>query len=98
MPRVDLTLDAQADLKEIWEYVARESVFQADRLLGRFEEKFHHLASHHGYGRPRPELATGCRSHPYGNFCFYFRQTEDGILLLRVLHAARDIRRIEFPK
>ncbi|MBL9131176.1 MAG: type II toxin-antitoxin system RelE/ParE family toxin [Verrucomicrobiaceae bacterium] len=98
MPRVDLTLDAQADLKEIWEYVARDSVFQADRLLSRFEEKFHHLATHHGYGRPRPELAAGCRSHPFGNYCFYFRSTEDGILLLRVLHSARDIRRIEFPK
>ena len=98
MSRVDLTLDAQADLKEIWDYVARDSVFQADRLLSRFEEKFIHLANHRGYGRPRPELASGCRSHPFGNYCFYFRQTKDGILLLRVLHSARDIRRIEFPK
>lgn len=98
MPQVDLTLDAQADLKDIWEYVARDSVFQADRLLSRFEEKFHHLATHRGYGRPRPELAAGCRSHPFGNYCFYFRPNEDGILLLRVLHSARDIRRIEFPK
>lgn len=98
MPRVDLTPDALADLKEIWSYVARESVFQADRLLSRFDDKFRHLATHPGYGRPRPELAAGCRSHPYGNFCFYFRQIEDGILLLRVLHSARDIRLIEFPK
>ena len=98
MPRVDLTLDAQADLKEIWDYVPRDSVFQADRLLSRFEEKFIHLANHRGYGRPRPGLAVGCRSPPFGNYCFYFRQTKAGILLLRVLHSARDIWRIEFPK
>lgn len=98
MPRVDLTPDAQTDLKEIWEYVPRDSVFQADRLLNRFAEKLQHLAAHSGYGRPRPELATGCRSHPFGAYCFYFRQTEEGMLLLRVLHSARDIRQIEFPK
>jgi toxin ParE1/3/4 len=98
MPRVDLTLDAQTALKEIWDYVPRDSVFQADRLLSRFEEKFIHLANHRGYGRPRPELAVGCRSHPFGNYSFYFRQTKDGILLLRVLHSARDIRPVEFPK
>ena len=98
MPRVDVTLDAQADLKEIWTFVARDSVFQADRLLNRFEEKFQHLAGRHGYGRPRPELAPGCRSYPFGKYCFYFRTSDDGILLLRVLHSGRDIRQIEFPK
>lgn len=98
MPRVDVTLDAQADLREIWTFVARDSVIQADRLLSRFAEKFQHLAVHPGYGRARPELAAGCRSHPFGKYCFYFSQTADGILLLRVLHSARDIRQLEFPK
>jgi toxin ParE1/3/4 len=98
MPLVDVTLDAQADLKEIWAFVARDSVMQADRLLNRFQETFQYLASHQGYGRARSELSPGCRSHPFGKYCFYFRTTNDGILLLRVLHSARDIRQIEFPK
>ncbi len=62
MPRVDLTLDAQSDLKEIWDYIAQDSVLQADRLFARFSLKFDHLACHHGLGRPRPELASDCRS------------------------------------
>lgn len=98
MPRVDLTLDAQADLREIWNYIAQESVLQADRLLGRFSLKFDYLACHHGLGRPRPELAQVCRSYPLGKYCFYFRPIEDGILLLRILHSARDIRQISFPQ
>lgn len=98
MPRVDLTLDAQSDLKEIWNYIAEDSVSQADRLLGRFSLKFDYLASHHGLGRPRPELAQGCRSYPLGKYCFYYCPTENGILLLRVLHSARDIRQISFPQ
>ena len=36
------------------------------------------------------------RSYPLGKDCFYFRPKEDGILLLRVLHSARDIREISF--
>lgn len=44
MPRVDLTLAAQSDLKEIWDHVAQDSEFQADRLLNRFSLKFHYLA------------------------------------------------------
>jgi toxin ParE1/3/4 len=97
MPRVDLTLAAQSDLREIWEYVATDSLLQADRLLSRFSQKFDHLALHPELGRPRPELAQHCRSFPLGKYCFYFRPTEDGILLLRVLHSARDIRQISFP-
>lgn len=97
MPRVDLTLAAQSDLKDIWDHVAQDSEFQADRLLNRFSLKFDYLALHSSLGRPRPELALGCRSYPFGKYCFYYRQTEDGILLLRVLHSARDIRQIIFP-
>ena len=97
MPRVDLTLAAQSDLNEIWDYVALDSVLQADRLLSRFSLKFDHLAHHQGLGRPRPELARNCRSYPLGKYCFYFRPTDDGILLLRVLHSARDIRQLTFP-
>ena len=89
MPRVDLTNVAQDDLKEIWAYVADESELQANRLLGRFWEKFTYLAKYSSLDRPRPELATDCRSFPFGRYCFYFRAHEDGVLILCVLHSAR---------
>jgi len=80
MPREDLTPAASEDLKEIWNHISQDSVFQADRLLGRFSLKFDYLAIHSGMGRPRPELAA-----------------DNGILVLRVRHSARDIRQISFP-
>lgn len=98
MPQVDLTIAAKIDLEEIWSYVARDSEFQADRLIERFSLKLEYLAHHEGLGRPRPELAKDCRSYPFGKYCFYFRTTDDGILVLRVLHSARDIQRIAFPE
>lgn len=96
MPQVDLSLLAQSDLREIWDYVAQDSEFQADRLLNRFSLKFNHLARNNCLGRPRPELAQNCRSYPMDKYCFYYSPTDDGILLLRVLHSARDIQQIEF--
>jgi toxin ParE1/3/4 len=97
MPRVDITPAAVEDLEEIWNHISKDSVFQADRLLGRFSLKFDYLAIYPGLGRPRPQLAADCRSYPLGKYCFYYRPKDDGILLLRVLHSARDIRQIAFP-
>ena len=89
---------ADRDLDEIWDYVAQDSVFQADRLLLHFRAKLEYIAKWNSIGRPRPELSKNCRSYPFGNFCFYFRPTDSGIEVLRILHSARDLEQISFPK
>lgn len=97
MAKVVYTLQADRDLDDIWDYVAHDSALQADKLWDRFQAKLEHLARWNTIGRPRPELAKGCRSYPYGNYCFYFRPTEAGIEVIRILHSARDIEQIDFP-
>jgi toxin ParE1/3/4 len=97
MAKVEYSPDAKADLREIWDYVSADSQIQADRLIERFREKLGHLARWTGLGRPRPEFTRGCRSYPFGKYCFYFRPIVDGIEVLRVLHSARDLDQIEFP-
>ncbi len=96
MASVVYSPDAKDDLRDIWDYVSIHSPLQADRLINRFREKLALLAEWNTLGRPRPELSKGCRSFPFGRYCFYFRQTEDGIEVLRVLHSARDIEQIRF--
>jgi toxin ParE1/3/4 len=98
MPAVTYSTEAQTDLREIWDYIAKDSTLQADRLLLRFRSKLEHLARWNTIGRPRPELATDCRSYPFGNYCFYFRPTDAGIEVIRILHSARDIGQITFPE
>ena len=97
MPKVIYSPDADRDIDEIWFYVAEDSPFQADRLIERFRSKLGHLAKWNTLGRPCPEYSRGCRSYPFGKYCFYFRPTDDGIEVLRILHSARDINQIEFP-
>lgn len=77
--------------------MAQDSVFLADRLLRRFQAKLDYLAGPNRVGRPRPELAADCRSYPLGKYCIYYRPNPQGIELIRLLHSARDIRRIKFP-
>jgi toxin ParE1/3/4 len=79
MPQVIYSPDAIRDLADIWDYVAEDSVFQADRLIECFRLKLHYLARYNLLGRPRPELARNCRSVPLGKYCIYYRPMEDGI-------------------
>lgn len=98
MSKVIYSTEAKADLQETWDYIAEDSPFQADRLILRFREKLEYLAKWQTLGRPRPEFCQGCRSYPFVNYCFYFRPTDSGIEVLRILHSARDIEQIIFPQ
>lgn len=83
---------AEEDLTDIWLYVAQQrSIRTADRLTARVIGKFPSLALHPGMGRRREELGVGIRSFPVGNYVIFYKPTEDGISILRVLHGARDI-------
>lgn len=86
------------DIDDIWRYVAQDSEFQADRLITKFREKLQHLAKWNTMGRPRPEFGKDCRSYPFGKYCFFFRPTDDGIEVIRIIHSARDLDQITFPK
>jgi len=49
------------------------------------------LAESPSAGRTREEFQPGLRSFPVGSFVVFYRPIEDGILVVRVLHGARDI-------
>jgi plasmid stabilization system protein ParE len=61
--------EAEAELDNIWYYVARESgsTEVADRLIDSITERFYLLACHPHIGRDRAEdLGFGLRSFPRG--------------------------------
>lgn len=83
---------AEADLAALWDYVAQQSEAAADRLVATLVERFPTLALFPGMGRLREELAPMLRSFPVGNYVIYYRPLEEGVEIVRVIHAARDIR------
>ncbi len=42
-------------------------------------------------GRARPELPSGLRSFPVGNYLILYRPTDYGVEIVRVVHGSRDI-------
>ena len=82
---------AENDLFEIWLYIAENSEDRADQLIHEIHSKANLFLTHPELGRSRPEVAEDTRSFPVGNYIIFYQDNSDGILILRVLHGARDL-------
>ncbi len=79
------------DLAEIWEYIATDNEIRADTLIDTFDWKFQELAECPITGKNRDELYRGLMSLPVGRHIVFYLNIPDGIEIVRVLHAARDV-------
>jgi toxin ParE1/3/4 len=82
---------AEADVTDIWVFVARDDLQAANRLLDQIYEKCRLLSRSPKVGRKRPELNRSIRSFPVGNYVIFYREGATGIEVARVLHGRRDI-------
>jgi toxin ParE1/3/4 len=82
---------AGVDISDIWDFIAEDSVIQADAWVDRLDDKLSLLATQPLMGRPRYELSPELRSHPFGRYVIFYQPLSDGIDVVRVLHSARDI-------
>jgi toxin ParE1/3/4 len=87
---------AQADLLEIWLYIADRDERAADRVLDEIERVWRLIATHPKMGRERPDILPGTRSFGVMSWTIFYRIETDFIEIVRVLHGARDIDEIEF--
>ena len=99
-PRIVRRPKAKRDVVEIALYLSERSLEASDRFVDAVERAFRSLAGMPGMGSPRrfrkPQF-TGLRMWPvqgFDNYLVFYRPLEDGIEVVRVLHAARDIDRI----
>jgi len=60
VPRIRRRPLAGADIDEIWDYIAADSMVEADAWVDRLDAKLRLLASQPLMGRSREELAGGC--------------------------------------
>lgn len=92
MPRIRFTDSAQTDLLELWLNIAEENLGAADKSLDSIQSTATLLGAQPEMGRARPELAEGLRSFPTRTpYILFYLPEEDGVLVVRVLHHARDI-------
>jgi toxin ParE1/3/4 len=98
--RVAIRPAADRDLDDHYDYLAGDSLDAAMRLLEAARAAFDELLQMPGIGRPRllqnPRLA-GLRQwaiRGFPSYLIFYRGTDEGIEVVRVLHGARDIERI----
>ncbi len=91
MPVILRRLRVCDDLAEIWDYIADDSIEQADAFIDRIDAVLHALAGQPMMGRVRDELVPGLRSFPIGRYVIFYESLPDGVAIVRVLHSARDI-------
>jgi toxin ParE1/3/4 len=89
MPRIGRTPLAKTDAAEIWCYVAKKSEAAADGLIDRIEERLAMLADSPEAGETVAYIRRDVRRSTVGNYVIYYKPVDDGITVLRILHAAR---------
>ena len=47
-------------------------------------------------GVPRDAIRMGLRAHIVGKYVIYFRISQDDVIIVRVLHSARDTKKLTF--
>ena len=91
MPVIRKRPRALDDLSEIWDYIADDNVAQADRFIEHIDAELRTLATQPLMGRAREELTPNLRSLPIGRYVIFYEALPDGIVIVRVLHSARDV-------
>ena len=91
MPKILRTRQSRDDYISIHEFIAKDSPLNAAMVLQLFDEKLRLLSNNPMLGLHRTELAPDVRSWVVHHFVLFYRPLDDGIILLRVLHASMDI-------
>ncbi len=92
MPRIIVSPLAQADIDEIWDHIARDSVVNANRFVDRIEQRFGLLAANPRLGVARDDLRPSLRQFGHARYLIYYRLIRGGIEVVRVVHGARNQR------
>jgi plasmid stabilization system protein ParE len=82
----------EGDLREIRDYIARDSPDAARRMMIRFVNAFRLLAKRPELGHVREDLLeSAIRFWPVGAYLILYRAAETPIEILAVVHGARDV-------
>ena len=87
-----LSPEAEADLDELWFYVASNSSVEiADRLVDALTTRFFVLAAYPLAGRERDDLLSGMRVFPVGDYVVLYKVQGSDVMIYRVVRGSRDL-------
>lgn len=97
MTQYDISPKADADMDEIWTYIAERNFQAAERLVRGLVSKFEMLSRQPLIGESVGNMHPGLRRVLFGNYVVYYEIVSERVTIRRVIHSARDISRIFGP-
>ena len=91
MANLILSTEAENDLIDIWFYIAQDNVTNADNYIDKLHQAVALIAANTLLGVERPKLANNIRCFPVDNYMLYYFPIDNGVEIVRVLHASRDV-------
>lgn len=89
--RLSFTPLAEQDLESIGDYIATHNPARALSFIQQLRQQCLRLTTSPGAYRARPELGDNLHSCVSGNYIIFFSIVKDDVLIIRILHHARDI-------
>lgn len=91
MAAVTFSPKAKQDLLDIGDYIAKDSLANARRFVGKLMEQCRRIGhAPLGYAS-REDLVVGLRMAPMGNYVIFFCVVDGTVRIERVLHGSRDL-------
>lgn len=95
MRRFKLSPEAASDIRDIWNYIAQDSVRAARKVRLRILDTCQLLAANPEIGHFREDLADQpVRFWPVGSYLIVYSPGTKPLEIVRVVHAARDVARL----
>ena len=95
MRSYEVSPEANADLLEIWKWIAKDSVELADRVEAELYDLFEALARMPGMGHPRKDFTERpVLFFPLYSYLIVYQPGVDPIRIMAVLRGTRNVRRV----
>ena len=91
MKPVRLSEDAEADLEDMADFIARDNPKRALTWVSELKARCDTLAFQPFQGRPFPVVAPDARLLPYRTYLILYRVFDDHVAIDRITHGARDV-------
>jgi toxin ParE1/3/4 len=89
--RAHFTPQAEIDLEEVGDYIALDNPLRTASFIREIRQHCENIADGPHHYVSRPDLGDAIRICAHGNYLIVFEPFDDGALILRVLHGARNV-------
>ena len=93
MSKFVLSKQALDDLCEIWDYIAEQSIEQADHVERKLQEEFHKLAKTPGLGHLREDITEkGLKFWRVFDFLVVYVPDTNPLQIVTIIHGRRELK------